>query len=316
MEQQVEAGRPFYLQVSHYAVHIQLMSLAKTVAKYGDKDAGKWHHRPLFGGCAEDLDTGIGMLLDKIEELGIADNTYVFYMADNGAEAIRGNRHLRNMPLRRGKFTFFEGGIRVPMFAMGPGIKPGEVCESTVWGCDLLPTLHDLSGSRQPMPKGIDGGSLGPIFAHGGEGEVERANIEGLVFHCAAGARWSGTRRQSAIRSGDYMLMKNYYNGGEVLLFNVKDDPYEWHDLSGKLPEKRDELLAKLEGYLERVEAVDARMTDEEVAAMQNADTLAAERAEGWRGYSRPGRPTEYPVSSFSDGEKDPKPYAHGVKPE
>ena len=139
---------------------------------------------------------------------------------------------------------------------------------------------------------------------------------EGLVFHCGAGVRWAGTRRQSAIRSGDYKLMKNYFNNEEVLLFNVREDIYEWHDLSEKMPKMRDELLAKMTGYLKRVQAVDARMSEEDIQAMQNADELAADNAEGWKGHSRPGYPTEYPVSSFPEGEKNPQPYAHGVKPE
>jgi arylsulfatase A-like enzyme len=132
---------------------------------------------------------------------------------------------------------------------------------------------------------------------------------DGLMFHCPAGKNWSGTRRQSAIRTGDFKLMKNYYNDSEVLLFNVKDDPYEWHDLSEKMPKKRDELLKKMEGYLKRVNAADAHMTPQEIADMQNAKQLSSERGPGWRAYTTPSQPTEYPVKSFSAAEKDPKPY-------
>ncbi len=312
MDEQVKADKPFYLQISHYAVHIGLMSLAETEAKYEKKKRGKWHHRPEFAACAEDLDTGIGIVLDKLKELGIEDNTYIFFMADNGAVAIfEGSRQV-NMPLRRGKFIFMEGGIRVPMFAAGPGIPKNTHSDALVSGCDLWPTIHDLAGAQSPLPADLDGGSLAPLFKSNGTGEVQRSGMpEGLIFHCAAGINWSGTRRQSAIRSGDYKLMKNYYNDSEVLLFNVKDDPYEWHDLSKKMPEKRDELLKKLEGYLKRVGAVDARMTPEEIADMQNADQLAAERKDGWRGYSKPGHPTEYPVNSFPEEEKNPQPYRY-----
>jgi arylsulfatase A len=317
MEEQVEEGKPFYLQLSHYAVHKQLQSLAETQAKYEKKKRGKWHYRAEFAACTEDLDTGIGIVMDKLAELGIEENTYIFFMSDNGGLAIGEERRRVNMPLRRGKFIFMEGGIRVPMLVAGPGVPKNTHSDSLVWGCDLWPTIHDLAGVRKSVPKDLDGGSLRPLFEKDGKGEVKRIGMpEGLVFHCGAGVRWSGTRRQSAIRSGDYKLMKNYFNNEEVLLFNVKEDLYEWHDLSEKMPKKRDELLAKMEGYLKRVKAVDARMTEEDIEAMQNADRLAAEKAEGWKGYSRPGYPTEYPVSSFSDGEKNPQPYAHGVKPE
>lgn len=311
MDEQVKADKPFYLQISHYAVHKKLMSLAETAAKYEKKKRGKWHHRSEFAACTEDLDTGIGIVLDKLKELGIEDNTYVFFMADNGALAIQEDSRLVNMPLRRGKFIFMEGGIRVPMFAAGPGIPANSHSDALVWGCDLWPTIHELAGVKSPLPKDLDGGSLQPLLKTGGTGDVRRSGMpEGLVFHCPAGINWAGTRRQTAIRSGDFKLMKNYYNDSEVLLFNIKDDPYEWYDLSKKMPKKRDELLAKIEEYLKRVEAVDAHMTSEQIADMQNADKLAAERRDGWRGYSKPGHPTEYPVDSFSAEEEDSKPYS------
>jgi arylsulfatase A len=310
LDEQVKADKPFYLQISHYAVHKKLLALAETQAKYEKKKRGKWHYRPEFGACTEDLDTGIGIVLDKLKDLGIEDNTYVFFMADNGAVAINEKSHDVNMPLRRGKFIFMEGGIRVPMLAAGPGIPKNTHSDALVWGCDLWPTIHELVGAKTPLPKNLDGGSLEPLFKTGGEGEVTRAGMpEGLIFHCPAGQNWSGTRRQSAIRSGAFKLMKNYYSDGEVLLFNVKDDPYEWHDLSKELPQKRDELLKKMEGYLEKVQAADAHMTPEQIADMQNAKQLATERRDGWRGYSKPSQPTEYPVDSFSEREKDLKPY-------
>jgi arylsulfatase A-like enzyme len=310
LDEQVKADKPFYLQISHYAVHKKLMALAETQAKYEKKKRGKWHYRPEFGACTEDLDTGIGIVLDKLKALGIEDNTYIFFLADNGAVAINKQSHKVNMPLRRGKFIFMEGGIRVPMFAAGPGIPANTHSDSLVWGCDLWPTIHELAGATSSLPKDLDGGSLTPLFKTKGAGDVQRSGMpEGLIFHCPAGKNWAGTRRQSAIRTGDFKLMKNYYNDSEVLLFNVKDDPYEWHDVSEKMPKKRDELLKKMEGYLKRVNAVDAHMTPQEIADMQNAKQLSTERGPGWRAYTKPSQPTEYPVKSFSAEEKDPKPY-------
>ncbi len=270
----------------------------------------------MFAACTKDLDTGIGILLDKIEELGIADNTYIFYMADNGAESVRWGRELRNMPLRRGKFTFFEGGIRVPMLAVGPGIKPGSHCKTPVWGCDFLPTIHDLAGIRKPLPNDLDGGSLVPILAGDDQGKVYRRNIDGLVFHCTEGSAWSGTRRQTAIRLGTWKLIKNYYNDGEILLFDLDKDPYEWNNLAEKMPAKRDELLGKMSAYLRRVKAKDATMTPEEIYEMQHAEECVAAKKKGWVGYSKPGAPAEYPIPSFSDEERFPDPYSNAVTPE
>ncbi len=295
MDEQVKASKPFYLQISHYAVHKELMSLAETQTKYEKKKRGKWHHRPEFAACTEDLDTGIGIVLDKLKELGIEENTYIFFMADNGALAMSEDSRRVNMPLRRGKFIFMEGGIRVPMIVAGPGIPGNSHCDAVVWGCDLWPTIHEIAGAQSPLPKDLDGGSLLPVLLNGGTGTVQRSGMpEGLIFHCPEGWNKSGTRRQSAIRAGDFKLMKNYYNDGEVLLFNLKDDLYEWHDLSENMPEKRDELLAKMEGYLKRVDALDGRMTPEEIAEM------------------RDGGKTAYPMDSFSAEEKNPQPYSYG----
>lgn len=294
MAEQVQAKRPFYLQISHYAVHKELMSLRETAAKYEQKKRGKWERRAKFAACTEDLDTGIGMVLNKLKELGIEDTTYVIFMSDNGALAMSADSRWVNMPLRRGKFVFMEGGIRVPMLVAGPGIPANSHSAVPVWGCDLWPTIHDLAGAKSALPKDLDGGSLLPLFENGGSGEVRRDGMpEGLIFHCPEGAGRTCTRRQSAMRSGDFKLMKNYYNDGEVLLFNVQDDPHEWHDLSARMPKERDALLAAMEGYLKRVDALDARMTNEELAAVKVM-------AQG-----------EYRVNSFPDEEKDPQPYGN-----
>ncbi|MBT7066371.1 MAG: sulfatase-like hydrolase/transferase [Verrucomicrobia bacterium] len=301
MAKEVKAGRPFYMQVSHYAVHVKLMSLANTQKKYEAKKAGRFHHRPDFGACTEDLDTGVGLLIDKIDELGIADNTYIFYTADNGAVAIRRGADQVNMPLRRGKFIFWEGGIRVPFLVAGPGIPANQHSSALVSGIDIWGTIHDIITHSKPVPKNVDAGSLKPLWLAKGRGEVKRPNMpEGLIFHCDRGKGWSGTRRQDAIRSGDYKLLRNHYNNGETLLFDVKDDLYEWKDLSEKMPGKTKELAAKLDGYLKRVKATNAAMTQEEVHAMQNIPP------EGFGGYSQPlktGKATEYPVNSFPKNE-------------
>jgi arylsulfatase A len=304
MTKEVKAGKPFYLQLSHYAVHQKLLSRPATLAKYEAKPKGKYHHRADYGGCTEDLDTGLGLLLDKVRELGIEDNTYIIYTADNGAVGIhRGSRQV-NMPLRRGKFIFWEGGIRVPFIVAGPGIKPNSHSPAVASSLDLWATIHDILNQGQglkTLPKEVDSGSLLPILTSGGTGEVNRPNMpEGLVFHCDRGHSWAGTRRQVALRSGDYKLLVNYYNDGESLLFNVADDLYEWNELSKKEPAKKKEMLAKLTGYLTRVQATPAAMTTEEVHAMQNIP------AKGFGGRSRPdktGRATEYPVDSFSKTE-------------
>ncbi len=292
MDKQVMDKKPFYLQISHYAAHANYYARPETLEKYENKEPGKWHNRTKFGAMIEDLDDGIGIVLDKIKELGIEDNTYIFLIVDNGA-VTKGRGAARvNIPLRRGKYGFMEGGIRVPMLVAGPSIPKNSHSEVLVWGCDLWPTFHDLAGSKVPIPNDLDGGSLVSLLKAGGEGDILRSGMpEGLIFHCAQGEGGYAQQRQSAIRYGDFKLIKHYYNNDEVLLFNVRNDPYEWHDLSEELPDKYLELLTKMEGYLERVDAVDAAMTKEQLDKLYNAEY------------------TVFPIESFSEEEKDPKPY-------
>ena len=95
------------------------------------------------------------MVLKKLDELGIAGNTYVIFTADHGTPG-------RNPPLRGGKGTVSEGGLRVPFIIRGPGIKPGVCSHVRAIGEDLLPTIAELARVSEPLPKGLEGGSLVP----------------------------------------------------------------------------------------------------------------------------------------------------------
>jgi len=261
MERQVRDGRPFYLQISHYAVHVDMQTRPESRKKFEEKPKGKIHHIPAFAGMVEDLDTGVGKLLDKLDELGISDSTYVIYMADNGGVPWippDPKKHLAdpttlddvssNYPLRSGKWTLFEGGIRVPFIIRGPGVEPGSFCNTPIVGWDLLPTLADLAGYRDRLPQDIDGGSLRPLLENAGEDTVKRP-VEGLVFH-----RYAGTYPHSAIRLGDYKLVK-FWKPEKLLLFNLKDDIGETRDLAAAMPDKTRELHQELMAYLRSVDA-------------------------------------------------------------
>ena len=166
------AGNPFFLQLSHYATHVDIQTKPETYAKYAGRKKGEVHTDPAWAGMQENLDEGIGRILDLIEELGIAGNTYVIFMADNGGvEFIPPVKNKmdppsafktssRNHPLRGGKWVLYEGGIRVPFLVAGPGIKPGTQCDVPVVGWDLLPTIADLAGYSLPLPADLDGGSF------------------------------------------------------------------------------------------------------------------------------------------------------------
>ena len=255
------AGTPFYLQLSHYATHVDIQSKEETFEKYSAKPKGRIHSNPAWAAMLEDLDTGIGRLLDEVEKLGLSDRTYVIFMADNGAaEFVPPVKNKmdhpsvfpvppRNFPLRGGKWVLYEGGIRVPFLVSGPGVKAGGQSYVPVAGWDLLPTLADLAGYPLALPTDLDGASFRPLFANG-SGRVVRPQ-ESLIFH-----RYANATPHTALRMGDYKLIK-IWKADKLELYNLKDDLGETVDLAAKLPAKTEELRAKL---MERLKQVDAEV--------------------------------------------------------
>jgi arylsulfatase A-like enzyme len=188
----------------------------------------------------------------KIKSLGIAGNTYVIFMSDNGAGGRPGS--LANAPLAGGKATLYEGGIRVPLIIRGPGVRAASSSHESVVGFDLFPTLRELAGVRSAMPRGVEGTSIVPLLA--GKSRLaafKRANEE-LVFHFPHYGQGPKQRPQSAIRVGDYKLVRDYESGKDQL-FDLARDIGEKTDLASKMPDKRKELAAGLDAYLARVKA-------------------------------------------------------------
>jgi len=258
MTRQTKTGHPFYLQISHYATHVDIQTTEEAYQKYLQKKKGEVHNNPGWAGMLENLDTGIGKIIDRIDSMGIADNTYLVLMADNGAVEFLPpvknkfdhpsvfKNHPNNYPLRGGKWTLYEGGVRVPFIVIGKGIKPGSQCDVPVTGWDLLPTFCDLAGNTSQLPDNLDGTSLRPLLEKGHEGMFKRKRDE-LVFHYFG-------KTHSAIRVGDYKLIK-FWDLKKIELYNLREDVGELNDLSLKQPQKVKELEAKLQAYLEEVNA-------------------------------------------------------------
>jgi arylsulfatase A-like enzyme len=265
-------GKPFFVQLSHYATHLSLVSRKETYEYFKNKPKGQRHTNAEFAAMLKDLDNGIGMIIDFVEDNGIADNTYIFLMGDNGGrltlnqlaiidkdrklvKADYSTQHKRNIPLRAGKHTFYEGGLRVPFIAIGPKIKPGRITETPVTGLDLLPTFAELAGYEKELPRVIDGGSLVPLLHDEGVDNVKR-NSEALIFH-----QGSHRKPRSAIRKGKYKLIKywskepKYGNAPGVELFDLSSDMEEKNNLIDELPVVAETLEKELGAFLEQVDA-------------------------------------------------------------
>jgi len=253
MAQQVKSQRPFYVQVSYYAVHRQIQALPATNEKYLQKGKPSRRFPPVFAAMLEDLNTGMTQLLDEVDRLGIADRTYIVFSADNGGNAFYADTDeslpTNNHPLRLGKQYLYEGGIRVPFIVRGPGVKPGSVSHVPVAQYDLLPTFYDLGGGRTPLPADVDGGSFRAVLENNGHGAVKRA-LPGLVFH----RPFWGPLSHSALRIGDMKLVVHWKTGDKEL-FDLSKDLGESKDLATTMPEETTKMFDVLSNYLKSVNA-------------------------------------------------------------
>ena len=249
--------KPFYLQISHYAVHSNVESKEKSYTKFKEKPKGAQQKDLGFAAMTFDLDDGLGRLLKKINELGIEDNTYIIYMSDNGSVPnIPGAKKYEksyNFPLSKGKWDAYEGGVRVPLIVSGPGIKYGTESATPVSGTDLLPTLIELAGNKTIPLTEIDGGSFASILLNKKNQQINRA-VDGIFFHVPYKNGIALKRPHSAVRKGDYKLIK-FQDDKSILLFNLIKDKMEQLNLANLQPEKAKELEKILDSYLIEVHA-------------------------------------------------------------
>jgi arylsulfatase A-like enzyme len=243
--------KPFFLYVAHHVVHRPIMEHADLIFKYKEKmNSDLDINNPIMGAMIERMDTEIGILLKKIDDLGLRDNTVVVFFSDNG-----GNRALQAQdPLRGGKSLLYEGGIRVPFAIRWPGVvKPGRKSDEPVIGCDFFPTFAEMAGVKK-FDHTIDGVSLVPLLKKGG-----KLNRKDLFWHFPHYHRFS-YKPSGAIREGDYKLIEWYersmFNEDHpVSLFNLKEDVSERHDLADEMPELADRLWKKLKQWRKDVGA-------------------------------------------------------------
>lgn len=248
------SNQPFFIQMSWHALHAPQNAMHTTLAKYAQRmNLGMDEKRVGSAAIAENLDSGVGKVIAAIDHLGLAANTYVIYMSDNGSGGGggKGGRNGRRVGLSGGKGSLWEGGIRSPFIIRGPGIPPGSWCHQRIVGYDLFPTFCQWAGiPPSKLPVGIEGGSLVDLFEKG-QGNVERQREE-LVFHFPH--YQSGDGPHSALFLGNYKLIK-FYEDGRRFLFDIDADVSEQTDLSEQMPDKVKELDALLVEYLKEIDA-------------------------------------------------------------
>jgi arylsulfatase A-like enzyme len=254
MRDQQKAGRPFYVQVSYYAVHLSVVTRQSLLEKYRRKGQPDRGYTPAWAGMMEELDSGVGRLLDELDKLDLADDTYVFFTADNGGRGtVPGGDDSAaptNTPLKGAKHSLDEGGIRVPFLARGPGITPGSQCDIAVVGYDFLPTFYDLAGGQASLADTIDGVSFKALLTNPNGSDFERPG-NAIFFH-------RPKRGVSVIRRGVDKL-KLLWNKQEKIagreLYNLGEDLAETKDLAADRIALADSLQEQLLRHLNNVDA-------------------------------------------------------------
>jgi len=244
---------PFFLYLSHYAVHTRLAGKPRLVAKYEAKPgAGKGfqapRNNPHLAAQLESIDQGVGMIRDKLRTLSLSENTILIFTGDNGGE----DRVTSNAPLRAGKSTLYEGGIREPLIIHWPGVtKPGSICHTPVGTMDFYPTFAEAIRRTPVRTQMIDGVSLAPVLRD------PRAVLsrDTLYWHYPLEkSHFLGGRSAGAIRKGDWKLIE-FFDTGELELYDLAEDPGEQHDLAHQRADKRRELLDALHTWQRQVGA-------------------------------------------------------------
>jgi arylsulfatase A len=231
---------PFFLYLPFYAVHTPLQAPQNLIQKYEKKlQSDSSQKNAVYGAMVERMDYNVGRLMDFLRKSGLGENTLVVLVSDNGGLSTVTN----NQPLREGKGFLYEGGIRVPLIISLPGkIDAGTECDVPTISHDLYPTITDFVSDSQPS-RGLEGKSLAPILT----GKNDTANRELYWYY----PHYSPQAKQpsAAVRIGKYKLIQ-FYDPEKVELYDLENDLEEQNNLAERMPEKRDELLVKLDHWL------------------------------------------------------------------
>jgi len=261
ISQAVDDGVPFFLDLAHYAVHAPFRSDPQFAENYDE--SGKPKNAQAYATLIEGMDTSLGDVLDHLETLGIAEETLVLFLGDNGSDAPLGptHEHASSFPLRAKKGTHYEGGMRTPFIAAWAApvsesplqqrvpIAPGTIQMQLGTVMDVYPTILAAAGVEAPEGHHVDGMDLTAQFS----GEVNPARRESFLMHFPHSHRSSYF---TVFRDGDWKLIYHFLpeqNPANVRyeLFNLLDDPFENRNLADAEPFKLTEMMQGLVAELE-----------------------------------------------------------------
>lgn len=247
---------PFFLYEPDFLVHVNLQAPKDVIAKYQAKQPAGGHHHPVYAAMVERLDYSFGRIIDRLDELGLGDDTLVLFSSDNGGVGSAKDHGLdpdggitSNAPLRGMKGMLYEGGVRVPMIARWPGvIEPGSVCHEPVTALDCLPTFAAAAGAKVP-DQPVDGADLGPLFRQSAEPWPERELHWWMPGYLPARQAPAHT-----MRLGDWKLIEHFEDGTKEL-YHLREDIGERHDLAATEPGRVEAMHSRMLSWRERTGA-------------------------------------------------------------
>ncbi|MEO1528558.1 MAG: sulfatase [Planctomycetota bacterium] len=235
--------QPYFLCWWNYSVHYPFQAPKELIAKY-EKRKGPGIENPTYAAMIEGMDAAIGKLMQAIDNGEHRRETLVIFTSDNGPFAANVK------PLRAEKGYLYEGGIRVPMIIRWPGhVTAGRTTSTPVVTMDIHATILDVAKVRSDSSNTPDGLSLSPLLE--GKSDLDRNS---LYFHYPNYAFHKRNRLASAVRSGDYKLIR-FYDDDSIELYNLKDDIGESQNLVATMPEKAEQLRSELSAWLEKTNA-------------------------------------------------------------
>lgn len=245
---------PFFLYLPFYAVHTPIQGRKDLIEKYKQLKGTKGQSNPNYAAMVEVVDENVGRLLAALDEMNLTENTMVIFHSDNGGVW----KLTKQWPLRAGKGSYYEGGIREPMVIKWPNkFKGGTKCDTPVCNIDFFPTFLEAAGLSAPDGKILDGVSLMPLLR--GDELKERPLFWHFPIYLQGGNIETRdpkfrTRPGSVVRLGDWKLHE-YFEDNGLELYNLKDDIGEKNNLAEANPEKANELHTLLKNWRKETNA-------------------------------------------------------------
>lgn len=229
--------QPFYLMLSHIMPHVPL---------YVSEDFAGTSERGLYGDVIQELDWSVGIIIEKLEEEQLLENTLIVFSSDNGPWLVMRDHGGSAGDLREGKFYTFEGGMRVPAVAMWPGkIPAGTVYNGLANMMDWFPTFTHLAGADLPRNIELDGENIAPVLF----GERERAGQDFLFMENAGlqGYRYKNWKIKLEYDGFSGAWYRHRVEPHPLLLINLDEDISESENLADKFPDQVELMLFKMD---------------------------------------------------------------------